>query len=72
MMEKRPHLEPGRCPGYDYFERKKVEDEDRIRTIMMDVLGDVPHYMKMAADNRVWLWVLSASLVITGLILIII
>ena len=71
MMEKRTHLQPGKCPGHDYFQRKAEEDDERIRNILADVLGDVPKYMRMAGDNRIWLWALSA-VVVVGVILIII
>ena len=75
-MDERPHLEPGQCPGADYFERRDKEHSDEIRRVITEVIGDVPKYMRIAGDNRLWLWMVSAlvavdtGLIITALIMI--
>ena len=71
-MEKRPHMDPETCPGQAYFERKDLEYREDIRAIFTEVIGDIPKTLKMVGENRIWLWVLSASFIITGIILILI
>jgi len=71
-MDKRPHLEPGRCPGADYFKRRDEEHKEELREIVTDALGDVPKYMKMAGDNRVWLWAVSGFVVLLSIIVLIV
>jgi len=64
------HLQPGMCPGREYFERREVKDDERLKRILSDVLGDVPMYMRIAGENRIWLWLVTfLTLVDTGLIL---
>lgn len=70
-MEKRPHMEPGACPGQSFFERKEAEHYEQLRTIVTEAIGDVPKYMRIAGENRIWLWVLSVGLIMTGIILLI-
>ena len=53
------HLEPGSCPGQLYFENKEKQEDERLKRVLGDVLGDVPKYMRMAGDNRIWLWLLT-------------
>ena len=65
------HLGP-KCPGAAYFERKDKKDKEEMREIFREVVGDVPRYMKIAGENRVWLYVLSLGLLVTGIILLII
>jgi hypothetical protein len=64
------HMQPGTCPGQEYFDRKSQEEEERMKRILSEVLGDVPHYMKLAGENRIWLWLLTfLTIVDTGLII---
>jgi len=64
------HLQPGSCPGQEYFERKEREEDDRLKTILAEVLGDVPMYMRIAGENRIWLWLITfITLIDTGLII---
>ena len=65
-------MEPGSCPGVEYFERKDKEYKDEMREVFTEVIGDIPKSMKMAGDNRIWLWVLSLGFILTGIILLII
>ena len=71
-MEKRPHMDPDTCPGRAYFERKDKEYKDDMREVFTEIIGDIPKTLKMVGENRIWLWVLSASFIITGIILILI
>ena len=68
-MNNEPHLDKG-CPGKEYFERKEAEQNDTIRDILTDVLGDVPKHLKQAAGNRMWLVWLSAGVMVIGGLLI--
>jgi hypothetical protein len=43
-----------------------------IREAVHEALGDVPKHMKMAGENRMWLYFLTAGLFITGVILLIV
>lgn len=61
-----PHLEPGKCPGQKYFDKKDATQNDEIKKIVTDALGDVPKYMKMAGENRMWLVWLSAGFIVVG------
>ena len=65
------HLDE-KCPGRTYFERKEKTQKDDMREVFQEVVGDVPKYMRLAGENRIWLWVLTASLVIVGMVWIII
>lgn len=71
METNNPHLDKG-CPGRDFFDRKDERDKEDIKKIFQEVVGDVPKYMKMAGENRIWLWVLSLGFILTGIILLII
>ena len=53
------HFEPGKCPGREYFEKRDKNDREMFTEIVVKALGDVPKYMRMAGDNRLWLWLLS-------------
>ena len=69
-MEKRPHMQPGKCPGRDFFERKESTQKEEMRELLVEVIGEVPKYMRIAGENRIWLWMLSALVVIdTGLVI---
>ena len=70
MKTDRPHLDKG-CPGKEYFERRDKELKPIIREAVEDAIGDVPKYMKMAGENRMWLWALSATLILTSIILLV-
>ena len=65
-----PHLEPGKCPGQIYFERREKEQNKKIREIFTEVIGDVPKHMKMAGENRIWLVWVSAGLLVIGTLII--
>ena len=53
------HMQPDTCPGQEYFARKERDEDERLKRVLGDVLGDVPKYMRMAGDNRIWLWLLT-------------
>jgi len=53
------HLEPGTCPGRQYFEKRDQNDKEMFQTIVREALGDVPKYMRMAGYNRIWLYLLT-------------
>lgn len=61
-MDKRTHLDSS-CPGKAYFSKKEKMDKDEIREIFQEVVGDVPRYMRMAGENRIWLFLLSALVI---------
>jgi len=64
------HFEPGVCPGREYFEKRDKNDREMFTEIVTKALGDVPKYMKIAGDNRLWLWFLSSLVLIdTAMIL---
>lgn len=64
------HLQPGTCPGREYFERREKKGDEQLREVLTDVLGDLPKRMQMANDNRIWLWLLTLlALVDTAMIL---
>jgi len=64
------HLQPGTCPGREYFERREAKDDERLKKVLADVLGDVPMYMRIAGENRIWLWMITfLALIDTGLII---
>ena len=65
-----PHLEPGKCPGQIFFERKEKEQGDEIRKVIKEVLGDVPEHYKKISGNRMWLVWLSAGFVVIGALII--
>ena len=70
MNTNNPHMEPGKCPGAEYFERKEKIQKAEMREILEEVIGEIPDYMRIAGNNRIWLWMLSALVVIdTGLII---
>jgi hypothetical protein len=71
MKTKNPHLDTG-CPGKAYFEKRDAELKPMIREAVHEALGDVPKHMKMAGENRMWLYFLTAGLFITGVILLIV
>ena len=53
------HMEPGSCPGQAYFEKRDKQDHDMFQAIVIEALGDVPKYMRMAGYNRIWLYLLT-------------
>ncbi len=69
MKTDAPHLDEG-CPGKEYFERKQIEDARVFREIVSEAMGDVPRYMKMAGENRIWLVWLSAGVLVIGTLVI--
>jgi len=70
-METREHLGSD-CPGRAYFEKKAKKDEETMRKVFSEKVGDVPKYMKIAGENRIWLLALSVLFVLSGMILIMI
>ena len=63
-------MQPGKCPGRDFFERKESTQKEEMRELLVEVIGEVPKYMRIAGENRIWLWMLSALVVIdTGLVI---
>ena len=70
MKTDRPHLDIG-CPGKAYFEKRDRELKPIIKEAVREAIGDVPQYMKMAGENRAWLWILTVGLFMTGIILLI-
>lgn len=62
-MEKRTHLDPNKCPGVAYFHKKEENEDERLKRVLGEVLGDVPKYMLIAGENRIWLWLISLLLI---------
>ena len=71
MKTNNPHLQEG-CPGRQYFERRDKELKPIIKEAVAEALGDVPLHMRMAGENRMWLWVLSIGMILTGIILLLV
>ena len=71
MNTDNPHLDKG-CPGRDYFERRDKEYKQDIRDVFDEKMGDLPKTLKMVGTNRIWLWALSVTFILTGIILIVI
>lgn len=69
MNTDKPHLDEG-CPGKEYFDRKQIEDAKAFREMITEAMGDVPKYMKIAGENRMWLVWLSAGIMVFGTLLI--
>jgi len=61
-MKDHAHLEPKTCPGSVYFSNKEKEEDERLKRILSEVIGDVPKYMLIAGENRIWLWLVSLLL----------
>jgi len=62
-MKNITHLEPKTCPGSAYFTRKEKEEDERLKRILSEVIGDIPKYMLIAGENRIWLWLVSILLI---------
>jgi len=65
-----PFIKPEDCPGavIEYFNKTRKADYLAFREIMQEELASVKKFMVIAADNRVWLIVLS--FVVFGVVLI--
>jgi len=65
-----PFIKPEDCPGavIKYFNKQRNADYLAIREIMREELMPVHKFMKMTANNQIWLWILSA--VVTGIIVV--
>lgn len=69
-----PFIKPEECPGklIQYFNKKRKADNLALREIIREELEPVHKFALMASGNRIWLVILSAVMVVFGLVLIIV
>ena len=72
QMEKDvPFIKPADCPGkvIEYFNKSRNADFLVIREIIQEELEPVKRFMRIAANNQIWLVGLTVGMVIIGIVL---
>jgi len=66
-----PFIKPADCPGkvIEYFNKSRNADFLVIREIIQEELVPVKRFMRMTADNRIWLVGLTVVVVVIGAVL---
>lgn len=61
-----PIIDPKNCPGelIRYFNKRMRADHVAVREIIREELQPVSNWMKITAENRIWLWILTVLLAI--------
>lgn len=69
--EDTPIIKPEDCPGavIEYFNKSRKTDFLVIREIIQEELAPVKRFMKIAAENRLWLVGLSVVIITVGIVL---
>lgn len=66
-----PFIKPADCPGkvIEYFNKSRNADFLVIREIIQEELEPVKRFMRMTANNQVWLVGLSVVVAVIGIVL---
>jgi hypothetical protein len=69
-----PIIRPEDCPRQliIYINKKRKADMLATREMLREELEPVKHYWQMTANNRIWLFVISTVMIITGVLLVIV
>lgn len=67
-----PIIHPKDCPGalMIWIAKREAENNQRLRLLIRDELKPIRRFMRMAVQNRIWLVVLSAVVIVIGFVLV--
>ena len=67
-----PFIGPNDCPGaiIDWVQKRDEDNFIRWRNMLREELQPIRRFMRIASGNRIWLIILSATVMVIGFVLI--